>query len=86
MQYNLEAPCPFLVNNKCSIYEYRPTVCRAFPILKNPCFGDKNFKVDIGKCGAFSIDEAKMAMKGTLSSKELKMGKQELIKKYYEQD
>ncbi|MFW6006930.1 MAG: YkgJ family cysteine cluster protein [Halanaerobiales bacterium] len=25
--------CPFLKNNKCSIYEYRPEVCRSFPNL-----------------------------------------------------
>jgi Fe-S-cluster containining protein len=25
--------CPFLENNKCSIYDYRPEVCRAFPYL-----------------------------------------------------
>lgn len=23
-----EAPCPFLVDNKCSVYKHRPTVCR----------------------------------------------------------
>lgn len=25
--------CPFLSNNKCSIYEYRPEVCRSYPHL-----------------------------------------------------
>lgn len=26
-------PCPFLKDNKCSIYQYRPKVCRSFPHL-----------------------------------------------------
>lgn len=35
--------CPFLLNNKCSIYNNRPFVCRAFGVLTedangNPCF------------------------------------------------
>ena len=25
------APCPYLVNNECSIYENRPEICRIFP-------------------------------------------------------
>ena len=25
--------CPFIENNKCSIYEYRPEICRSFPHL-----------------------------------------------------
>lgn len=27
---NERRPCPFLKDNECSIYEYRPSVCRAF--------------------------------------------------------
>ena len=30
-QYITSAPCPFLKNKKCSIYEYRPDGCRQFP-------------------------------------------------------
>ncbi len=29
--YTLHTPCPFLVDNVCSIYEIRPEGCRAFP-------------------------------------------------------
>ena len=31
-EYEMNAlPCPFLKDNKCSIYEIRPTVCREYP-------------------------------------------------------
>ncbi len=29
-------PCPFLKDNKCSIYNHRPIVCRSFPLARNP--------------------------------------------------
>lgn len=32
----LNEPCPFLKNNKCSIYHKRPLVCKMFPVVKNP--------------------------------------------------
>ena len=27
-------PCPFLKDNQCSVYEFRPTSCRAYNVLK----------------------------------------------------
>ena len=30
-EYTMHTPCPFLVNNSCSIYEIRPGGCRLFP-------------------------------------------------------
>ncbi len=30
-QYTMHTPCPFLVNNACSIYEIRPGGCRLYP-------------------------------------------------------
>jgi len=30
-----QEPCPFLENNKCSIYNNRPLVCRFFPLSKS---------------------------------------------------
>lgn len=35
-QYIAHTPCPFLINNACSIYEVRPEGCRLFP---NTTFG-----------------------------------------------
>lgn len=35
-RYVSSTPCPFLVENKCSIYEFRPGGCRLFP---NTAFG-----------------------------------------------
>lgn len=32
------APCPFLVNNKCSNYEHRPKDCSSYPHLHKPGF------------------------------------------------
>lgn len=29
----LKSPCPFLDNNKCSIYHLRPKVCKAYPFI-----------------------------------------------------
>ena len=29
------SPCPFLENERCSIYEFRPEVCRNYPIIKS---------------------------------------------------
>jgi Fe-S-cluster containining protein len=29
--YTVQTPCPFLINNACSIYEIRPDGCRLFP-------------------------------------------------------
>ncbi len=33
---NAEAPCVFLKNNECSVYEVRPFVCRAFGSFEDP--------------------------------------------------
>jgi len=29
-----QKPCPFLKNNKCSVYEHRPETCRSYPHLE----------------------------------------------------
>ena len=29
----MEAPCPFFKDNKCSVYELRPMICKAYPII-----------------------------------------------------
>jgi hypothetical protein len=33
-----QSPCPFLENNKCTIYENRPKNCREYPYLYEPEF------------------------------------------------
>jgi Fe-S-cluster containining protein len=33
-----KSPCPFLENNKCSIYEDRPADCRNYPYVHKPQF------------------------------------------------
>ncbi len=35
--------CPFLINEKCSIYQYRPFVCRAFGVLTEDVKGKPAF-------------------------------------------
>ncbi len=29
--YKIQPPCPFLESDMCSVYEWRPTICRMFP-------------------------------------------------------
>ena len=48
----MELRCPFLVNDCCQIYDYRPLACREYLILEGsgPCGGDcidSNRRVDI---------------------------------------
>ena len=31
----LKQPCPFLIDNKCSIYNIRPVGCRLYPVVWN---------------------------------------------------
>lgn len=35
--------CPFLINEKCSVYAYRPIVCRAFGVLTEDSKGNPSF-------------------------------------------
>lgn len=35
--HETEPPCPFLVDNSCSIYPLRPGVCRLFVVFGRPC-------------------------------------------------
>ena len=35
--------CPFLIDEKCSIYQYRPIVCRAFGVLTEDAKGNPAF-------------------------------------------
>ncbi len=36
--YIEQIPCPFLKDNKCTVYEYRPDDCRSYPHLHKPHF------------------------------------------------
>jgi Fe-S-cluster containining protein len=33
-----ERPCPFLKDNRCAVYQYRPANCRDYPYLDKPDF------------------------------------------------
>ena len=33
-----ECPCPFLEDNRCTVYEHRPGNCRDYPYLDKPNF------------------------------------------------
>lgn len=42
----INTQCPFLINNRCSIYFYRPIICRTFGLP----FFDKNDKLKVPFC------------------------------------
>ncbi len=46
MRIKKEAPCPFLENERCTIYETRPLSCQAFPLGYN----GKNFTLVDEEC------------------------------------
>jgi Fe-S-cluster containining protein len=69
-------PCNFLKENKCSIYEKRPLVCRMFPLFCTPEFAANGFNLGcFWKCQNFNnaalIEYLKGKTKGE-SIKELK--------------
>ena len=37
------APCPFLKDDKCTVYEDRPSNCRDYPYLHKPDFSDRTW-------------------------------------------
>lgn len=46
-QYGMfNEPCPFLKENKCSIYEKRSYVCRMFPLIKTPLSSEDKIWLD----------------------------------------
>lgn len=50
-QYKIPPPCPFLETDKCSVYDWRPTMCRMFPF--NVCNKPDLlllFPCDMGTC------------------------------------
>lgn len=51
MYYFGSTPCPFLKNNLCNIYEFRPSVCRLYPFVsKNGSYylyPEKNYSCNI---------------------------------------
>ena len=40
-----ERPCPFLKHNRCTVYEYRPANCRAYPYLDKPKFTSRTLSM-----------------------------------------
>jgi Fe-S-cluster containining protein len=34
-------PCPFLKDNRCSVYEERPADCKSYPYLYEPAFASR---------------------------------------------
>ena len=40
-----ERPCPFLKDNRCSVYEHRPDSCRRYPYLEKPNFTSRTLSM-----------------------------------------
>jgi Fe-S-cluster containining protein len=45
----LKGPCPFLVDNRCSVYEDRPIVCKTYPLNRRKIVPGHSF-IMIGGC------------------------------------
>ena len=51
-QRYIPLPCVYLKNNKCSIYEHRPTVCREYT-----CKGDTRLLTNAGDIWCYDSEE-----------------------------
>jgi Fe-S-cluster containining protein len=40
-----ERPCPFLKDNRCTVYEHRPASCRGYPYLDKPDFTSRTLSM-----------------------------------------
>lgn len=53
-----KGPCPFLKENKCSIYEQRPLICKSYPIMGLPIDPEKKGEnMNINICPQFKSRE-----------------------------
>lgn len=74
--YVAHTPCPFLLNNVCSIYEVRPLGCRLFPdttfgMLTQDCTSLTRFKKQraVLKKGKLNIETSHLTVKPLMSAK-----------------
>jgi Fe-S-cluster containining protein len=55
-----QEPCVFLKDNKCSIYEKRPFICRYFPLAQSPLIIREDKSLDISSflhCHSFDANK-----------------------------
>jgi len=79
-----QEPCPFLVNNRCSIYEERPLVCRCFPLAETPLFKLKGERTDLSSFGKCPNLDAKNFLRelGAGNDVPISLKKKDMIRKY----
>lgn len=41
LNYNIEKPCPFLIDRRCAVYKVRPIACRTYCVFGDPCSEDE---------------------------------------------
>lgn len=46
----IEHSCPFLIGNKCSVYSFRPLICRTFGLIKSIETADRSMAAIIPEC------------------------------------
>lgn len=48
--------CIFLQNNKCSVYDSRPTQCRTYPFWPDIVMGEAEWKAEASSCEGIKVD------------------------------
>jgi Fe-S-cluster containining protein len=82
----IQEPCPFLKETQCSIYNKRPLICRAFPLVKSPLTMKEGEKFDLSSfidCPNFDFKSFLMENFSLEEGKPYKISKEKMIREYY---
>jgi Fe-S-cluster containining protein len=66
-------PCPFLLDNQCSIYKNRPLICKSFPLGHSYLIdlGESKNKLSFGNCPNFDAEKFMMGFNSIPESKKI---------------
>ncbi len=80
-----QEPCPFLKDNKCSIYEKRPLICRYFPLAESPLSLKEGKGIDVTSflhCHNFDANKFLIENLKAGEEKSLQLTKNKIAKEY----